>query len=133
MKEITRDVLIQLLKENFPNFIPYWENYVNECDGIDLGISHDMTPFSDFAVNEIKSENLNEIEKIFIFVEFLMCNANNSVKDAIATCFLEDLLNKDPEEIQFIKFRQYLGKETIAYCKAWDLFTGVMTKGLHDD
>lgn len=133
VKEIARDVLIQLLKEKFPKFIPYWKNYVNECDGVDLGISNDMTPFSDFAVNEIKSENFNEIENIFILVEFLMYNGNNSVKDAIATCFLENLLNKDPEKIQFIKFRQYLGKETIAYCRAWDIFTGVITKGLHDD
>ena len=130
MEEITRCDLINLLKEKFPKFIPYWEEYISDCGGTDLGISNDMTPFFDYALDEIKFENCNEVEKIFSFVEFLMCNGDKSVKNAIAICFLEDLLNQDPNEIQFVKFSQYLGKESIGYLRAWNEFHGAHTEGL---
>ena len=39
----------------------------------------------------------------------------------------------DQEEIQFSSFIQYLGEESIGYCKAWDEFCGVKTKGLWDE
>lgn len=132
MEEIKENNLMNLFNEKFPKFVPYWDTYVNKW-GLDMGLCNDVLPFGKYVIYEIKLENYIEIEKIFNFIEFLLCNGNEYVKTAIATCFLEYLLHKDPEEIQFIKFRQYLGKETIAYCRAWDKFTGVMTKGLHDD
>ena len=131
MEGITKNNFADLIKEKFPRFIPYWEDNVNYW-GLELA-SNDVMPFAYNAVDEIKSENEKEIENIFILVEFLMCAGDEYVQTVIATYFLEYLLSKDPDEIQFIKFRQYLGKETIAYCRAWDKFTGVMTKGLHDD
>lgn len=132
MEKITEYNLISLIKEKFPKFIPYWELYVSDW-GSDEGIIMKMLPFNEYVVDVIKSEDWNEIKRIFDFVEHLMSNGNESVQNAIATGFLEGLLNKDPKEIQFIKFRKFLGKETISYCRAWDKFTGVMTKGLHDD
>lgn len=131
MGKIKEESIINLLKEKFPKFIPYWDDYVNYW-GSDLG-SLEVIPFAYYTVDEIKSENYLTVEDIFIFIEFLMCNGNQAVQDVVATCYLESLLNRDPEEIQFIKFRQYLGKETIAYCRAWDEFTGVYTKGLHEE
>lgn len=131
MEEITKNNFIDLIKEKFPKFIPYWEENVNYW-GLELA-SNDVIPFAYYALNEIKLENKEEIEKIFIIIESLMCVGDEYVKTVTATYFLEYLLSKDPDEIQFIKFPQYLGKETIAYCRAWDKFTGVMTKGLHDD
>jgi len=131
MEEITKNNFIDLIKEKFPRFVPYWEDNVNYW-GLELA-SNDVMPFAYYALDEIKTENKKEIENIFILVEFLMCAGDEYVQTLIATYFLEYLLGKDPDEIQFIKFRQYLGKETIAYCRAWDIFTGVMTKGLHDD
>jgi hypothetical protein len=132
MGEITEDNLINLIKEKFPRFNGYWDSYISDCGSGD-GIIMQMLPFIEYVVEIIKSGDENEIKRIFDLVEFLMCNGNVLVQTAIATGFLEGLLNKDPEEIQFIKFRKYLGKETIGYCRAWDIFTGVMTKGLHDD
>ena len=129
MEEITQYNLINLIKEKFPKFILYWEIYVNKW-GSDMGLGNDLGPFFDYVVNEIKSENYNEIEKIFKFVEFLMCNGDELVQTVIATCFLEDLLNKDPDEIQFIKFSKYLGKNSIDHLRAWNEFQGTYTEGL---
>jgi hypothetical protein len=132
MEEISDETLINLIKEKFPKFTPYWESYIQDW-GLDEGVIMKMLPFNEYVVDVIQSQDEKEIKRIFDFVEFLMCNGNDLVQAAIATGFLEGLLNKDPNEIQFIKFRQYLGKETISHCRAWDIFTGVMTKGLHDD
>ncbi len=144
MTEVSDKELINLIKEKFPKFIPYWEDYDNywNCDEdtisdkdiiSDEDLISEMIPFVSYVVEVIKSNDTLEIKKIFDFVEFLMSNGNELVQTAIATGFLEYLLSKDPDEIQFIKFRQYLGHKTIEYCRAWDRFTGVYTKGLHDD
>lgn len=129
MKKITEKDCIHLLKKKFPKFIPYWNSYVNKW-GLDQGITIQMMPFDEYVVDVIKSKNDSEIKEIFDFVEFLYCNGDDSVQDAITTSFLEALLNKDPEEIQFIDFAKHLGKNSIEYCRAWDEFTSVKTKAI---
>lgn len=129
MKKITDDDCISLIKEKFPEFLSYWQSYINYW-GSDLGLTIQMLPFSEYTLEVIKSNNQNEIRKIFDFVEFLICNGDESVQNAITTSFLESLLNKDPGEIKFSHFSNFLGENTINYCIAWDKFTGVKTEGL---
>ncbi len=132
MKKITGKNCIKLIKDNFPNFISYWNIYINDF-GSDNGLTVQMIPFCDYTIDIIKSKNEKEIKKIFEFVEFLLCNGNESVQSAITTSFLEYLMSKDPDEIQFASFAKYLGKNSIRYCRAWDEFTGVKTKGIWED
>jgi hypothetical protein len=131
MEKITGERCIELLKENFPKFSPYWENYIREW-GPDEGLIIQLFPFGDYAIDMIKSNNEVEIKKIFEFVEFLLSNGDDDVQTAITTGFLEHLMHKDPHEIKFKTFCQYLGKESLEYCRAWDKFTGVRTEGLWD-
>lgn len=129
MIKITGDKCILLMKNNFEKFSKYWDAYILEF-GSDQGLSIQMLPFCEFAIDVIKSHNEIEIEKIFNFIEFLLCNGDESVQNAIATSFLEYLMSKDPDEIKFNKFAKYLKKHTIDYCRAWDKFTGIKTEGL---
>ncbi len=92
-----------------------------------------MMPFEEYAIDTIKSDDEVEIKKIFDFVEFLLCNGNESVQNAIATSFLEYLMSKDPDELNFSKFAKYLGENAIGYCRAWDKFTGIRTEGLWEE
>lgn len=131
-KQITAVNFINLIKEKFPKFIAYWESYISEW-GLDEGLTIQMLPFSDYAIDVIKSNDENEIKRVFDFVEFLLCNGDESVTYAITTSFLEYLLSHDPDEIQFSKFSRYLGENTVNYCKAWDKFTGIKTEGLWDN
>lgn len=132
MKKITGKKCIELMKEKFPKFISYWESYIRE-HGADNGLHVQMIPFEEYAIDTIKSNNELEIKKIFEFIEFLLCNGNEAVQNAITTSFLEYLMSKDPDEIQFTSFAKYLGKNSIGYCRAWDEFTGVKTKGIWED
>ncbi len=129
MEKITGEKCIELMKEVFQKFSAYWESYVQDF-GSDQGLTIQMLPFCEYAIDVIKSDNEVEIKKIFDFIEFLLCNGDESVQNAMTTSFLEYLMSKDPDEIKFSKFAKYLGENTIAYCKAWDKFTGVKTEGL---
>ncbi len=132
MTEVSDKELMDLLKEKFPKFVPYWEDFINYWKCYEDIISQ-MIPFVDYVAEVIKSMDALKLKEIFDYVEFLMCNGNEQVQIAITTGFLEGLLNKDPDEIQFINFHQYLGHKSIEYCRAYDRFTGAKTKGLHDD
>jgi hypothetical protein len=129
MDKITSETCITLLKEKFPNFLPYWESYVNYW-GLNQGITIQMIPFCEYVIDVIKSNKDTQIKEVFNFIEFLLCSGDDSVQNAITTSLLEYLLSKDPIEIKSCNFSKYLGKNTIDYCKAWNEFTGVKTNGL---
>ena len=132
MEEITEHNLIGLMQERFPKFVAHWEVYVSEF-GLDKGLEDHMRVFVVYVVNEIKSENHDQIEIIFEFVETLMVNGHQRVLDVTAIEILEVLLGKDPEEIQFVNFSRHLGKRSKAYLRAWEAFQGTRTEGLYDD
>lgn len=132
MKQITGERCIELMKEKFPGFLSYWEAYIRDF-GSENGLHIQMLPFDEYTIDMIKSKDEAEIEKIFNFVEFLLCNGDDDVQTAITTSYLEYLMSKDPDEIQFASFVKYLGENSKGYCKAWDKFTGVKTRGLWED
>ncbi len=132
MENITLERTFTLLQEQFPKFIPYWERYTTYWETY-AGIFPLMTPFSEYALEVIKANDPIELKKIFDCVEFLLCNGDESVRNGVATIFLEYLMSKDPDEIQFTKFAQYLGKNSKDYCKSWDEFNGTKTKGLYEE
>jgi len=132
MEKITGECCIELMKEKFSEFPIYWEDYIRDF-GSDLGLHIQMIPFGEYAVDVIKSNDEVNVKKIFDFVEYLLHEGDDDVQTAITTSFLEYLMSKDPDEIQFSKFAKYLGENSIGYCRAWDKFTGVKTKGLWED
>lgn len=132
MEKITAENFEDILKNKFPNFFPYWQSHFNYWGIFDEGgLSHKISPFSNYVLDVIKAHKEIEIKEIFDFVEYLLCEADESVQTAICTVFLEFLLSKDSAgEIKFMTFAKYLGKNSVEYCKAWDEFTGCKTKGL---
>lgn len=129
--EVTEHNLMGLMQQKFPRFVGHWEVYVSEF-GLDKGLEDQMAVFVVYVIKEIKSENHDEIEKIFKFVETLMLSAHQRVMDVTAIEFLEVLLSKDPAEIQFVNFSRHLGKRSKAYLRAWETFQGTRTEGLYD-
>ena len=129
LNHIHDEECIKLIKDKFPDFLPYLESYLEDF-GSDLGLSIQMIPFGEYTLDQAKSHNDSELKKIFDLVEFLLNQGDESVKDAMATCFLEYLMSKDPDEFKFSTFVRYLGEHSINYCRAWDEFTGVRTEGL---
>ncbi len=82
----------------------------------------------------ISTKKQHELKEIFLLVEFFLNDGNQDVQSAVATCFLEGLINFiSHDRLTSEKLMTYLvGKESIEHCKAWDEFTGVKTEGLWD-
>jgi hypothetical protein len=129
MEKISGEKCIALMKENFQKFPVYWDDYIRVF-GSDEGLTMQTLPFCEYVIDMIKANEEREIKKIFDFVEYLLLEGDDDVQTAMTTAFLEYLVSKDPDEIQFSKFAKYLGENSIGYCRAWDKFTGVKTKGL---
>jgi len=127
--------VINIILDKFPDFEEYWKQEVEELWGEDNpGVSADMVVFSHYIKDLIIKNNKADedvIEQSFILAEYLMKEGTVKVKDAVATCFLENLINAVAwERIPASSFIHLLGKESKKYCKAWDEFTGVKTEGL---
>lgn len=131
IKKIDAETFITLMQEKFPNFIPYWESYIGSF-GLAVGVTLQVFPLCDYTIDVMKSNDESETKRIFDFVEFLLDEGDDYLQTALATSYLEYLMNKDPDEIQFRKFSKYLGKNSIDYCRAWDEFMGCKTEGLWD-
>ena len=132
MKKISKEECIELIKEKFPEFIPYWEKFIRDFDS-EEGIIIQMIPFEEYTLDRMKSHDESELKRIFDLVEFFFCNGDEKVKNAMSTGFLEYLLSQDPDVIKFNTIVKYLGEQSIGYCRAWDRFNGIRTEGLWDE
>ena len=66
-------------------------------------------------------------EALFNLVERCLADGTEEVSNGAATCFLENLMNQATIGSLAVPF---LGPRSREYCRAWDRFTGVNTKGL---
>lgn len=122
---------MKLILEQIPAFRESWQAHLNYWDGEQAGLCNDVTEFSHYVVELIATEQVDDLKKIFNLIEQLQVDGDIEVQTAIATCFLENLLNvASAGRIDTKKFVDFLGPESRAYCKAWDEFTGVHTEGL---
>ena len=115
----------------FPSFEERWKEHLNYWGEEEAGLCNDMAEFSYHVVDLIVSGDTENLAVIFKLIERLMSDGDEDVKDCVATCFLENLMNRVSDDVfPAANFVHLLGPESRAYCKAWDEFTGVRTKGL---
>lgn len=72
-----------------------------------------------------------DLKPVFDLVESLLTDGEESVKDAVATGFLESLLSESSAgRLDFRRIAALLGQRAVHYCREWDKFTGCTTPGL---
>jgi hypothetical protein len=132
---VSKEQVIPAMLNNFPEFEVTWTKHVEWWGEDEAGFYNDVGAFSRYVIDVItNNKNDSQIPKIFSFAEYLMTEGEHEVQEAIATCFLENLINATSwNTIPASSFVRFLGEESKAYCKAWDEFTGVKTEGLWDD
>lgn len=127
---ITNQNCLDWILKKFPGFQRRWQSYLDYWEGEKAGLCNDIAEFSRYAEDLIKQCRIEELKSIFDAVEQLMTDGDKAVKDAIATCFLENLINQvSAGEILASDFIHLLGPKSITFCRAWDKFTGVQTEG----
>lgn len=98
----------------------------------DTDLWGDMIAFSHYVIDllRVRETPSSYIQDIFAYTEYLLLQGDEDVQNAVCTCFLENILNVTPEQVDPKRFVQYLGEESRSYCRTWDAFTGVCTEGL---
>lgn len=132
--KISKENCLEILLEKFPILKPKLKEILKEWGEDHYPNELIFGDFADFVVELIQEGKISESElkEIFSFMEYALINGEGSIKDIVATCFLEDLLHATPGKISALTFVHLLGEESREYCKAWDEFTGVKTEGLWD-
>jgi hypothetical protein len=87
-----------------------------------------MTELEGFVATRLRRDEYDYLSEIFALIERYMLEGSQDVRDAAATCFLENLINQSG--LDSTLWTSLLGKESRECCKAWDNFTGVKTPGL---
>ncbi len=68
--------------------------------------------------------------KLFALVETYIAGGQQDLRDAAATCFIENLQNVS-DNVDSELWVPYTGKATRQFALAWDEFTGVKTNALY--
>ena len=131
MMTIEQDECMKLILSKVPEFEAAWRDHLNYWEGEEAGLSNDVAEFSRFVVRNIATMEEAKKQEVFSLIEFLLTEGDEVVKTAVATCFLENLMNAmSANRLSHEDFVPFLRKKSRAHCKAWDEFTGVTTPGL---
>jgi hypothetical protein len=84
-----------------------------------------MSVLSIFVIERLQQYEYDGISEIFDVAEDFLASEVQELKDAVATCFLENLQNVTSSHLDPASFVSLLGPRSKEYCIAWDKFTGV--------
>lgn len=122
---------MELILRKVPEFEPTWLAHLEFWGDDKAGLSNDLSEFACYLVDNVELMSTNKRLDIFVFIETCLIKGDESVKCAVATCVLENLINSASEgKINSNLFVNLLGQESKKFCKAWDKFTGIKTPGL---
>lgn len=128
---IAQDRCMEEIVAAVPEFGPAWQAHLAYWDDEAAGLSNDVTEFAGFFVDSADTLPEERRREILALAERLLEEGDEAVKDAVATCFLETLLNAaSGGEIAAERFVPHLGPQSRAFCRAWDEYTDVRTPGL---
>jgi len=123
----------RLITESYPAFSERWneQSYHWPDKGESPSACAVLCEFSHLISEKLGAEDFESIPAVFSLIERMLGEGTQDVMDAAATCFLENIHNRVPTTIAPGSFVPFLGPLSRDYCRAWDKFCGVETKGLH--
>lgn len=129
------DINIQQIIELHPAFETAYKSVMKDYgeDSIEdaIFLSIVMSEFSYCFVEQISHFDDKTIGRLFKILEDFITSSDERLQNAVATSFLENLQNHESNgNFNFLRIAEYLGTESHAYCKGWDQFTGVKSRGL---
>ena len=116
---VNRNQIMDQLINLCPSFRETWKEHLRDIwDRESETILYtDLSAFSEHLVNLAEDDNITEFLDVFTYIERLLFNGDEFVKEAIVIGLFEDLQNKAlTKNIKLYYFEQYLGEKSI---KAW--------------
>jgi hypothetical protein len=130
MNALNKGHALDLVLSAAPEFRPMLESFRAEWGDEVPGLCSEFSELSDFVIAKLQSGATDGLRVLLETVERLMVEGDEEVKDAAATCFLENLMNATPDRISPAAVVPLLGPESRNFCRAWDRFCGLKTPGL---
>jgi len=130
MKEKVKEYTEKMSKL-IPSFEEHW--YSDDACfnfGEESSIYGVFSDFSTLVIDRLKNNHLTNAEQVFSFIESVVVLGGDEA-NAACICFLENILNLVPNEIEPKTFVPFLGQKSRKFCRDYDIFTGVKTNGLH--
>lgn len=125
---ISRAEAIELVVRALPEFRQPLEAYRAEWEAEGSSLSGEYSKLGSFVLKQLESRPASDLRPVFEVAELLMNEGEPEVRDAVATCFLESLVNAGGGKAAL--FVPLLGEASRAFLREWDAFTGVKTPGL---
>lgn len=134
--------MIQNYQSCLMDLYPEFALIVQEEKQFYKDFNHDYTEHSFFRAltiftkNLIKNKKSKDIKKLMEIAEILLEHGSVDVQNAVATCYIENLVNAASNDegkiVKYETFVPYLGPKAKEYCRAWDEFTGCKTPGVYN-
>ena len=106
--------VIEVMNERFPLLKPIYTNSIDEYEG--LPYIYFESVVYEYILNKIHKNEYEELKSIFKFVEDLLQQGDEQVKNLIEVSIIENLyLESDFEEINKIIFEFYGTKTKVAF------------------
>lgn len=113
-----------------PNFHEYWNSDLALSNfGAESTVFGVFGEFSTLVIDQLKNGAMDNAEALFTYIEGVV-KSGGEPANAACTCFLENILNQVPGDIKPESFVPFLGYESAEFCRGWDEFTGIKTRGL---
>lgn len=122
---IIKEKCIPYLLKITPDFSHAWQDHLKYWEGENTSIWLDIGAFSDYVIDAIIKMDDDQKTKLFNAVEELLIYGDDDVQNAIATCFLENIVNASGETISSDVFVSFLGTSSREHCRAWDEYHGI--------
>ena len=120
---IAASEMMTVILQTVPAFQTNWQAHLDYWDGDEAGLCNDMQAFAEYVIKHLQESGLLDLAMVFNLIERLLIEGDTAVKDAAATCFLENLLNSAAaRDIDAHVFAPYVGRESRKYCEAWESF-----------
>ena len=123
--------LIPLLVQSYPRLRDHLVKTANDWLGEDgtLMPCMLMAAVGWLVAERLAKGDFDGMDRLFDLVERLLLEGSSEVRDAAATCFLENLVNRS-DTLDPRLYVALLGPESRNFCCAWDELTGQKTPGL---
>jgi hypothetical protein len=125
--------LVIKLESITSGFSEVWSDWLKEDeefgDGEEPNEHTVFLEYNEFIIPQIDTLSSENKIILFSYIEDSLNSNDGNLSEAIATCFLESLLQKSAR-FRPDNYFPFLGSESIKHSKAWDEFNGIKTNGL---
>jgi hypothetical protein len=117
---ITKAQCVALILREVPAFCPTWQEHLDCWGDEEAGFWNDVAAFSQFF-RDVSGDLTNDgCSRIFDLIEQLMVEGDEDVRNAVATCFLENIANwVGEDDLPSGADFSYLGEESRTYFQAY--------------